>query len=177
MSNGLNDSSVGCLAIEKLCETAEANLEPGMGVGGVGGGGGSRPEYRASMIRAARCLLSSVTRVLLLADTVVVKQLLLAKDKVTHSLSRLESVTNFTEFVKAFSHFGAEMVELAHLTGDRAADMKDERRRAQMAAARQVLDRSTMMLLTASKVCLRHPECLTSRENRDTVFCQMRRAM
>ncbi|KAK3856373.1 hypothetical protein Pcinc_037296 [Petrolisthes cinctipes] len=98
-------------------------------------------------------------------------------DHFHQSLSRLESVTNFTEFVKAFSHFGGEMVELAHLTGDRSADMKDERRRAQMAAARQVLDRSTMMLLTASKVCLRHPECLTSRENRDTVFCQMRRAM
>ncbi|XP_063593162.1 alpha-catulin-like [Penaeus indicus] len=177
MYEACKEARAAGLAIEKLCETAEANLEPGMVVGGVGGGGGSRPEYRASMIRAARCLLSSVTRVLLLADTVVVKQLLLAKDKVTHSLSRLESVTNFTEFVKAFSHFGAEMVELAHLTGDRAADMKDERRRAQMAAARQVLDRSTMMLLTASKVCLRHPECLTSRENRDTVFCQMRRAM
>ncbi|XP_042870002.1 alpha-catulin-like [Penaeus japonicus] len=177
MYEACKEARAAGLAIEKLCETAEANLEPGMGVGGVGGGGGGRPEYRASMIRAARCLLSSVTRVLLLADTVVVKQLLLAKDKVTHSLSRLESVTNFTEFVKAFSHFGAEMVELAHLTGDRAADMKDERRRAQMAAARQVLDRSTMMLLTASKVCLRHPECLTSRENRDTVFCQMRRAM
>ncbi|XP_037792726.1 alpha-catulin-like [Penaeus monodon] len=177
MYEACKEARAAGLAIEKLCETAEANLDPGMVVGGVGGGGGSRPEYRASMIRAARCLLSSVTRVLLLADTVVVKQLLLAKDKVTHSLSRLESVTNFTEFVKAFSHFGAEMVELAHLTGDRAADMKDERRRAQMAAARQVLDRSTMMLLTASKVCLRHPECLTSRENRDTVFCQMRRAM
>ncbi|XP_071530829.1 alpha-catulin isoform X3 [Panulirus ornatus] len=174
MYEACKEARAAGLAIEKLCETAEANLVEA-GVGGVGGG--SRPEYRASMIRAARCLLSSVTRVLLLADTVVVKQLLLAKDKVTHSLSRLESVTNFTEFVKAFSHFGAEMVELAHLTGDRAADMKDERRRAQMAAARQVLDRSTMMLLTASKVCLRHPECLTSRENRDTVFCQMRRAM
>jgi hypothetical protein len=67
-------------------------------------------------------------------------------------LGRLESVTNFTEFVKAFSQFGAEMVELAHLTGDRQNDLKDERRRAQMAAARQVLERSTMMLLTSSKV-------------------------
>lgn len=46
-----------------------------------------------------------------------------------------------------------------------------------MAAARQVLERSTMMLLTSSKTCLRHPECGDSRENRDTVFCQMRRAM
>lgn len=32
------------------------------------------------------------------------------------TLSRLESVANFTEFVKAFSVFGAEMVELAHVT-------------------------------------------------------------
>jgi hypothetical protein len=38
---------------------------------------------RAAMVRAARCLLAAVTRVLLLADSVVVKQLLLAKDKVT----------------------------------------------------------------------------------------------
>ncbi|KAF2366612.1 Vinculin/alpha-catenin [Trinorchestia longiramus] len=148
-------------------------LIPSVGLLGAG-----RPhEYRGSLVRAARCLLSSVTRVLLLADTVVVKQLLLAKDKISHSMSRLESVTNFTEFVSAFSQFGGEMVELAHLTADRQHDLKDERRRAQMAAARKVLDRSTMLLLVASKVCLRHPECVTSRENRDTVFCQMRRAM
>jgi len=76
-------------------------------------------------------------------------------EQVARSLGRLESVTNFTEFVKAFSQFGAEMVELAHLTGDRQNDLKDERRRAQMAAARQVLERSTMMLLTSSKVRLR----------------------
>nr|CAD7452271.1 unnamed protein product [Timema tahoe] len=154
-------------AIEKLCEAA---LEDSL-------------TDRGAVVRAARCLLGSVTRVLLLADVVVVKQLLLAKDKLYHcwqvarSLGRLESVTNFTEFVKAFSQFGAEMVELAHLTGDRQNDMKDERRRAQMAAARQVLERSTMMLLTSSKTCLRHPDCPSARENRDTVFCQMRRAM
>lgn len=37
---------------------------------------------RTALVRAARCLLGAVTRVLLLADIVVVKQLLLAKDKV-----------------------------------------------------------------------------------------------
>ncbi|CRK86852.1 CLUMA_CG000677, isoform A [Clunio marinus] len=129
------------------------------------------------MVRAARALLGSVTRVLLLADIVVVKQLLLAKDRITRTLGRLESVATFTEFVKAFSVFGAEMVELAHITGDRQNDLKDERRRAQMTAARLVLERSTMMLLTSSKTSLRHPECTYSKENRDTVFCQMRRAM
>jgi len=68
----------------------------------------------------------------------------------------LEGVNNFTEFVKAFSHFGTEMVELAHLTGARLNDLKDERRRSQIAAARQVLERSTMLLLTSSKVRPRH---------------------
>lgn len=43
---------------------------------------------RGAVVRAARALLASVTRVLLLADIVVVKQLLLAKDKV-HKLQRV----------------------------------------------------------------------------------------
>jgi hypothetical protein len=54
--------------------------------------------------------------------------------------------------VKAFSQFGSEMVDFAHVTGDRQNDLKDERRRAQMSAARTILERSTLMLLTASKV-------------------------
>ena len=35
------------------------------------------------------------------------------------SLNRLENVANFTEFVKAFSNFGVEMIELAQLTNER----------------------------------------------------------
>ncbi|XP_063822275.1 alpha-catulin [Ostrinia nubilalis] len=131
----------------------------------------------AGMVSAARALLAAVTRVLLLADMVVVRQLLLAKDKVARSLDRLESVSNFAEFVRAFTEFGGGMVELARLTAERRADLRDERRRAQVAAARNVLERSTLMLLTSSKACLRHPGSASARENRDTVFCQMRRAM
>ncbi|XP_031837129.1 alpha-catenin related isoform X4 [Nomia melanderi] len=161
MYEACKEARVAGSAIEKLCECMmDDSLAD-----------------RSAVIRAARCLLGSVTRVLLVADVVVVNQLLSAKDKVATILDRLEYVSNFTEFVKAFSQFGTEMVELAHLTGDRQNDLKDERRRAQMAASRQVLERSTMMLLTSSKTYLRHPECPSARENRDTVFCQMRRAM
>ena len=60
-------------AIEKLCEAA---LEDSL-------------TDRGAVVRAARCLLASVTRVLLLADVVVVKQLLLAKDKVRTGLCQL----------------------------------------------------------------------------------------
>ncbi|XP_022242430.1 alpha-catulin-like isoform X1 [Limulus polyphemus] len=132
---------------------------------------------KTRLARAARGLLSSITRVLILADTVVVKQLLRTKDRVSISMNRLENVTNFTEFVKAFSLIGTEMVELASVMGDRQHDVRDERRRSQMKVARQILLRSTMMLLTSSKACLRHPDCETVRENRDTVFLQMRRAI
>lgn len=46
-----------------------------------------------------------------------------------------------------------------------------------MAVARSLLERYTMLLLTASKTLLRHPECISARETRDGVFKQMRSAM
>ena len=39
--------------------------------------------------------------------------------QVLKSLVKIENVSSFTDFVKAFSQFGNEMVELAHLSGDR----------------------------------------------------------
>ena len=54
---------------------------------------------------------------------------------------------------------------------------KDERWRAQIDCARLVLDRSATLLMTSSDVLARHPEYASARENRDTVFCQMRRAL
>jgi hypothetical protein len=44
---------------------------------------------KAALVAEARVLLSAVTRVLLLADTVVVRQLILAKDKVSFSALEL----------------------------------------------------------------------------------------
>lgn len=55
-------------AIERICEETEEEVQI--------------LADRTALVRAARCLLGAVTRVLLLADIVVVKQLLLAKDKV-----------------------------------------------------------------------------------------------
>lgn len=129
---------------------------------------------KSALVRAARQLLSSVTRVLLLADRVLVKHILRAEDKVAYSLTRLENTTNFTEFVKIFTEFGGEMVDLAHRSGDRQNDLKSERRRAQMAAARACLERLTMLLLTSNKTLLRHPDSESARRCRDGVFRQMR---
>ncbi|CAF3642728.1 unnamed protein product [Rotaria socialis] len=132
---------------------------------------------RQSMIHAARSLLSAVTRVLLLADMVVVKQIIAIKKKVMSTLNRLETVTSFSEFIKLFAIYGSQMVELAHLTGDRQNDLKDERRRSQLSASRTILEKSTMLILTSSKAYLRHIECHHSRQCRDLVYDQIRRAL
>ena len=39
--------------------------------------------------------------------------------QVDDRLKQLENVNTFTDFVQAFSQFGSDMVELAHLSGDR----------------------------------------------------------
>lgn len=132
---------------------------------------------RVDIIRAARAVLAAVTRVLIITDMVVVKRLLNAARKVDERLQALESVNNFTEFVQAFSHFGADMVELAHLSGDRQNDLKDDSSKAEMCAARTLLEKSTMLLLTTSKTFLRHPDSTSAKQNREGVFVKMRSAM
>ncbi|KAL3854374.1 hypothetical protein ACJMK2_013646, partial [Sinanodonta woodiana] len=132
---------------------------------------------KTAMVRSARQLLSAITRVLLIADKVIVKQILNSKEKVLSSLTELESVDSFADFVRAFSQFGNYMVELAHLTGDRQNDLKSDKHRAQMGSARAVLEKSTMMLLPSCKTCLRHPDCESARQNRRGLFIQMRQSL
>ncbi|OXB80226.1 UNVERIFIED_CONTAM: hypothetical protein H355_011586 [Colinus virginianus] len=132
---------------------------------------------KTGVVKAARMLLSSVTKVLVLADRVVIKQIITSRNKVLATMEQLEKVSSFQEFVQIFSQFGNEMVEFAHLTGDRQNDLKDEKKKARMAASRAVLEKCTMMLLTASKTCLRHPDCESARINKDGVFHRMRLAL
>ncbi|XP_075682896.1 alpha-catulin isoform X3 [Rhinoderma darwinii] len=132
---------------------------------------------KTGVVKAARLLLSSVTKVLVLADRIVVKQIITSRNKVLSTMEHLEKVSSFQEFVQIFSQFGNEMVEFAHLTGDRQNDLKSEKKKASMAAARAVLEKCTMMLLTASKTCLRHPDCESARINKEGVFQRMRVAL
>ncbi|KAJ8415773.1 hypothetical protein AAFF_G00403300 [Aldrovandia affinis] len=157
-------------AIARLTDTASAE-QP------VSDGWNTVLDDRTGMVKAARMLLSSVTKVLVLADRIVIKQIISSRNKVLITLEQLERVFSFQEFVQIFSQFGNEMVEFAHLTGDRQNDLKDERKKARMAAARAVLEKCTMMLLTASKTCLRHPDCESARINKDAVFQRMRFAL
>lgn len=169
--------------MREACEEAKKsgqsilNLTSSAGAESTSGDDGVNLADKNGMVRAARSLLSAVTRVLIIADSVVVKRLLKAVKKVDDRLKELENVNTFTDFVQAFSQFGSDMVELAHLSGDRQNDLKDDTLKAEMGAARSVLEKSTMMLLTTSKTCLRHPDSRSAKGNREGVFKKMREAM
>ena len=123
-------------ALEKLCESLSRGAR-GMSNAQVGvllhaptpppapapSGSGLPPEADLeALLRTLRRLLVSVTQILLLADNVVVKQLLtVSKDKgPANDLNTMSTMHHFTEFVKAFCDFGSEMnstVRIATGTG------------------------------------------------------------
>ena len=135
-------------ALEKLCESISRGITvnslggPGGGPGGNGppNGPGQNMQQQQPMpknvvgsngtendletlLRTLRRLLVAATQILLLADNVVVKQLLAggsSKEKQLQSstsaeLTSMNTMHHFSEFVKAFCDFGSEMVHLVRI--------------------------------------------------------------
>lgn len=123
-----------------------------------------------TLIQAANILLNSVTKVLLLADVVIINQILNSKNKVLLTLNKLEGVGDFSGFVATFTQYGNDLIVLAQLSGERQNDLKDEKRRSQLSSARWVLEKSTAMLLSSSKAYLKHMECECAKENVSLVY-------
>ena len=128
---------------------------------------------RGEMVRAARALLSSVTRLLILADMVDVHLLLKSLRIVEDDLDRIRNASSQQELMNSYKDYGRSVVELQGRAGRRQQDLKDPRRRDDMAAARATLKKNSMMLLTTSKAYVRHPELAAARSNRDYVLKQV----
>lgn len=128
---------------------------------------------RGTMVRAARNLLSAVTRLLILADMVDVDKLLRSLRSVEDDLDKVKNASSQSELMKSFQDFGKNTAELIQQAAKRQAELKDPRLRDDLAAARAVLKKNSMMLLTASKVYVRHPELSAAKENRDYIFRQV----
>lgn len=104
----------------------------------------SSNQDKIALIHAANNLLNAVTKVLLLADVVIINQILNAKNKVNLlifrficcdlilkfnffffdlkvglTLNKLEYVIDFDSFLSLFTQYGADLIELAHLSGER----------------------------------------------------------
>ena len=69
--------------------------------------------------------------------------------------------------------FGRNATELMQAAAKRQQELKDPQLRDDLAAARALLKKHSTMLLTASKVYVRHPELAAAKANRDFVFRQV----
>ncbi|GBP11383.1 Catenin alpha [Eumeta japonica] len=125
---------------------------------------------RSSMVRAARSLLSAVTRLLILADMVDVHLLLNNLRLVENDLDKLKSASSQSELVESAKQLNRSAGELVAHAARRQHELKEPRMKDELAAARAVLKKHSTMLLTASKVYVRHPELAAAKANRDFVL-------
>lgn len=125
---------------------------------------------RGGMVRAARALLCAVTRLLILADMVDVHLLLNKLNTVENDLDKLKSASSQSELLESARQFGRSASELAAQAAKRQRELKEPRMKDELAAARAVLKKHSTMLLTASKVYVRHPELAAAKANRDYVL-------
>uniref|UniRef100_A0A6I8PL86 Catenin alpha-2 n=1 Tax=Xenopus tropicalis TaxID=8364 RepID=A0A6I8PL86_XENTR len=132
---------------------------------------------RGTMVRAARALLSAVTRLLILADMADVMRLLIHLKIVEEALESVKNATNEQDLAHRFKEFGKEMVKLNYVAARRQQELKDPHCRDEMAAARGALKKNATMLYTASQAFLRHPDVAATRANRDYVFKQVQEAI
>lgn len=128
---------------------------------------------RGNMVRAARNLLSAVTRLLILADMVDVHLLLKSLHVVENDLEKLKNASSQGELLDNIKAFGQNANELMNQAAKRQQELKDPQLRDDLAAARAVLKKHSTMLLTASKVYVRHPELAAAKANRDYVLKQV----
>ncbi|KAL4704794.1 hypothetical protein ACJJTC_003506 [Scirpophaga incertulas] len=125
---------------------------------------------RSAMVRAARALLCAVTRLLVLADLCDVRLLLASTRAVESDLDKLKAASSQSELVESARQFGRSAGALVAQAARRQLELKEPRSRDELAAARAVLKKHSTMLLTASKVYVRHPELAAAKANRDYVL-------
>jgi len=129
---------------------------------------------RGNMVRAARNLLSAVTRLLILADMIDIHLLLKKLRRVEDDLEHLRTVSSQAELMESIARFGTSARDLMSQTAKRQQELTDPAMRDDLAAARAVLKKHSMMLLTASKAYVRHPELAAAKANRDFVLRQVK---
>ncbi|XP_071746128.1 catenin alpha isoform X2 [Lepeophtheirus salmonis] len=93
--------------------------------------------------------------------------------RVEDDLEYLKSVSSQAELMDSIKRFGESASELMNQAAKRQYELKDPALRDDLAAARAVLKKHSMMLLTASKAYVRHPELAAAKANRDYVLRQV----
>ncbi|XP_044259830.1 catenin alpha-like [Tribolium madens] len=128
---------------------------------------------RSELIKSARNLLRSVTRLLILADMLDVQLLLKTTQSVEADLRKLREVKSHSELDKTFKNFTLNANNLIQQAAKRQHDLGDPQMQDDLAAARAILKKTSTMLLSATKVHISHSQIIEARENREEVLRQV----
>nr|4K1N_A Chain A, Catenin alpha-1 [Mus musculus]4K1N_B Chain B, Catenin alpha-1 [Mus musculus] len=132
---------------------------------------------RGNMVRAARALLSAVTRLLILADMADVYKLLVQLKVVEDGILKLRNAGNEQDLGIQYKALKPEVDKLNIMAAKRQQELKDVGNRDQMAAARGILQKNVPILYTASQACLQHPDVAAYKANRDLIYKQLQQAV
>nr|BAG65130.1 unnamed protein product [Homo sapiens] len=117
---------------------------------------------RGNMVRAARALLSAVTRLLKVVEDGILK---------------LRNAGNEQDLGIQYKALKPEVDKLNIMAAKRQQELKDVGHRDQMAAARGILQKNVPILYTASQACLQHPDVAAYKANRDLIYKQLQQAV
>uniref|UniRef100_A0A3B5LWZ9 Catenin (cadherin-associated protein), alpha-like 1 n=1 Tax=Xiphophorus couchianus TaxID=32473 RepID=A0A3B5LWZ9_9TELE len=115
------------------------------------------PEHREELITATQNVFLGVLKVLLVADSAVVRKVLAAADRVLDSLSELGSSLDIKSLLRSFKDFSESLLTLNDLTVDRANSLLDPRQTKQLLDSLETLRRCISMLHTAMCTTIKHP--------------------
>ncbi|XP_063171886.1 catenin alpha-1 [Candoia aspera] len=132
---------------------------------------------RGNMVRAARALLSAVTRLLILADMADVYRLLVQLKVVEEGILKLRNAGTEQDLGIQYKALKPEVDKLNIMAGKRQQELKDIGHRDQMAAARGILQKNIPILYTASQAYLQHSDVAAYKANRDLIYKQLQQAI
>merc|ERR1712168_607953 len=121
------------------------------------------------MVRAARALLSSVTKLLIL-DIADVMRLLSKLKLLKRSAADVRDASDFNRLEDAYENLMTKMHELQPCLLNRQNDLKDPKNRDDLAAARAELLTNGKLLYDAVKLSIHHPDVAGPNANKDAIY-------
>ncbi|EFO20478.2 catenin [Loa loa] len=137
----------------------------------------SNTDRRARAIRAARNLLTVVARMLIMADMVDVRMMLLQVAKVEDIMDRLVAAESKQELSELFESLNSCMEQLDGNIKRRILELRNPAEQDDLQAARAWLKLNNMIMYTSSTAYIRHPEVDQVRLNRDFAHAQVSLAL
>ncbi|XP_030308957.1 catenin alpha-3 [Calypte anna] len=132
---------------------------------------------REAVVKAARSLLTVVTRLLILADMVDVAYLLEHLTVFQRTFESLRNVSSNSDLQKTYQKYQKDLENLDYLAYKRQQDLKSSNQRDEIAAARASLKENSSLLHSICSACLEHSDVASLKASKDSICNEIQNAL